>query len=94
MEDKAEIQEITSKIPENLQKLREIFKREYTNEILKSKNLQLQSTYTYLEKLTEEERFVEIGRIGSNGIYDFLFKVLNVQKSGENKNILITVIWL
>ena len=94
MEDKAEIQEIISKIPENLQKLREIFKREYTNEILKSKNLQLQSTYTYLEKLTEEERFVEIGRIGSNGIYDFLFKVLNVQKSGENKNILITVIWL
>jgi CRISPR-associated protein dxTHG motif protein len=94
LEDKAEIQEITSKIPENLQKLREIFKREYTNEILKSKNLQLQSTYTYLEKLTEEERFVEIGRIGSNGIYDFLFKVLNVQKSGENKNILITVIWL
>lgn len=94
MEDKAEIQEIISKIPENLQKLREIFKREYTNEILKSKNLQLQSTYTYLEKLTEEERFVEIGRIRSNGIYDFLFKVLNVQKSGENKNILITVIWL
>ncbi|BBM52646.1 hypothetical protein JMUB3935_1625 [Leptotrichia trevisanii] len=80
MEDKAEIQEIISKIPENLQKLREIFKREYTNKILKSKNLQLQSTYTYLEKLTEEERFVEIGRIGSNGIYDFLFKVLNVQK--------------
>ncbi|BBM45432.1 hypothetical protein [Leptotrichia trevisanii] len=94
MEDKAEIQEIISKIPENLQKLREIFKREYTNKILKSKNLQLQSTYTYLEKLTEEERFVEIGRIGSNGIYDFLFKVLNAQKSGENKNILITVIWL
>lgn len=76
MEDKVEIQEIISKIPENLQKLREIFKREYTNEILKSKNLQLQSTYTYLEKLTEEERFVEIGRIGSNGIYDFYLKYL------------------
>ena len=87
LEDKAEMQKIISEIPENIQKLREIFKLEYTNEILESKNLQLQSTYAYLEKLAEEEKFVEIGRIVSNGIYDFLFKALDVQKSGENKNI-------
>lgn len=86
-EDKEKMQDTISEIPENIQKLREIFKIEYKNEILESKNLQLQSTYTYLEKLAEEEKFVEIGRITSNGIYDFLFKVLDVQKSGENKNI-------
>ena len=87
LENKAKMQDIISKISKNIQKLREIFKMEYSNEILQSKNLQSQSTYTYLEKLAEEGKFIEIGRIISNGIYDFLFKELNVQKSGENKNV-------
>lgn len=82
------MQDIISKIPKNIQKLRKIFKMEYSNEILQSKNLQSQSTYTYLEKLAEEGKFMEIGKIAYNSIYDFLFKVFNVQKSGENKNVI------
>ena len=81
------MQEIISKIPENIKKLREIFKTEYKKgEIYESQDLKMQQTYTFLEKLAENGQFAEIGRVASNGIYDFLFEELGVQKSGENKN--------
>ncbi len=67
--------------------LREIFKIEYKKgKIYESQDLRMQQTYTFLEKLAENGQFVEIGRVASNGIYDFLFEELGVQKSGENKN--------
>ena len=67
--------------------LREIFEMEYKkNGISKPKDLNLNQTYTLLENLAEEGEFKEVGRIASNGIYDFLFKTLNVEKSSENKN--------
>ena len=56
------------------------------NGISKPKDLNLNQTYTLLENLAEEGEFKEVGRIASNGIYDFLFKTLNVEKSSENKN--------
>lgn len=88
LESRAEMQEVISKIPENIQKLREIFKTEYKKgEIHKSQDLKMQQTYTFLEKLAENGQFAEIGKVASNGIYDFLFEKLGVQKSGENKNI-------
>jgi len=87
LESRAEMQEIISKIPENIKKLREIFKTEYKKgEIYESQDLKMQQTYTFLEKLAENGQFAEIGRVASNGIYDFLFEELGVQKSGENKN--------
>lgn len=87
LENKSEMQEIISKIPQNIEKLRKIFEMEYKkNGIAKPKDLNLNQTYTLLENLAEEGEFKEVGRIASNGIYDFLFKTLNVEKSSENKN--------
>ena len=87
LENKSEMQEIISKIPQNIEKLRKIFEMEYKkNGISKPKDLNLNQTYTLLENLAEEGEFKEVGRIASNGIYDFLFKTLNVEKSSENKN--------
>lgn len=87
LENKAEMQEIISKIPQNIEKLRKIFEMEYKKDgIDKPKDLNLNQTYTLLENLAEEGEFKEVGRIASNGIYDFLFKTLNVEKSSENKN--------
>ena len=87
LENKSEMHEIISKIPQNIEKLRKIFEMEYKkNGISKPKDLNLNQTYTLLENLAEEGEFKEVGRIASNGIYDFLFKTLNVEKSSENKN--------
>ena len=87
LENKAEMQEIISKIPQNIEKLRKIFEMEYKKDgIDKPKDLNLNQTYTLLENLAKESEFKEVGRIASNGIYDFLFKTLNVEKSSENKN--------
>ena len=87
LENKSEMQEIISKIPQNIEKLRKIFEMEYKkNGISKPKDLNLNQTYTLLENLAKEGEFKEVGRIASNGIYDFLFKTLNVEKSSENKN--------
>ena len=87
LENKSEMQEIISKIPQNIEKLRKIFEMEYKkNGIAKPKDLNLNQTYTLLENLAKEGEFKEVGRIASNGIYDFLFKTLNVEKSSENKN--------
>ena len=87
LENKSEMQEIISKIPQNIEKLRKIFEMEYKkNGIAKPKDLNLNQTYTLLENLAEEGEFKEVGRIASNGIYDILFKTLNVEKSSENKN--------
>lgn len=88
LENKEEMLKVISNIEKSITQLKELFKFKYTEEIIiEEKDLREQITYDYLEKECKNKNFKGVAILITNGIYDFLFEVLNVEKNNQNKNI-------